>query len=154
MLQLFPQLAVFKLKLKQVVDLPTSSDTWTDTHLYPGGQYFFAVSGSSQLSCPRHVCVYVCLFAWLACQDIWLHLSPMEDYRKWQIKGLSLAAWQRTENYSRSRRCARMCVRANTRRRCLRACANPPRRRLIPPATKPITAVIPPKTCPVFDAHH
>ncbi|TNN65679.1 hypothetical protein EYF80_024083 [Liparis tanakae] len=36
-------------------------------------------------------------------EDIWLHPSPMEDYRKWQIKGRSLAVWQRTENYSRNR---------------------------------------------------
>lgn len=64
----------------------------------------FVVSGGS-LSLVVCACFagYECLFAWLACQDIWLHPCPMEDYRKWQIKGLSLAAWQRTENYSRDR---------------------------------------------------
>ena len=36
----FSQLTVFKLKLQQVVDLQTSSDTWTDTHLHPAEQYF------------------------------------------------------------------------------------------------------------------
>lgn len=109
----------------------------------------FAVSGNSRLSVSMHVCVYVCLFAWLACQDIWLHLSPMEDYRKWQIKGLSLAAWQRTENYSRNRRCVRIRV-SEYVRICLCACAHPPRRRPIPLAMKPITSVIPPKLSRVW----
>jgi len=112
----------------------TSLDSCADTHLCPGGHYF----GNSRLSVSLRVCVYVCLSAWLACQDIWLHPSPMEDYRKWQIKGLSLAAWQRTENYSRNRRCV-----------C--GCLNPPRGRLIPLAIKPITSVIP-QNCAVFDA--
>lgn len=69
-----------------------------------------AMRGFSWISTSVWVCVYVCLFAWLACQDIWLHPSSMKDYRKWQIKGLSLATWQSTENYSTNGRRALMCT--------------------------------------------
>lgn len=57
----------------------------------PGGHYFLQlVAACGYLCLYMFVCMCVC-FAWLACQDIWLHLSPTEDYWKWQIKGLSLA---------------------------------------------------------------
>lgn len=94
-----------------------------------------------------HACVYVCLFAWLACQDIWLHPSPMEDYRKWQIKGLSLAEdW---EIQQEQEVWVDVYVRASEYvRTCLSACVSPSRRRMIPLATKPISSVIPPKTVP------
>lgn len=82
----------------------------------------FAVSGDSRPLVSIHlcVCVCVCLPGWPA-RTFGCTPSPMEDYRKWQIKGLSLAAWQRTENYSRSRRCVWMCacVRANM---CVHVC--------------------------------
>ena len=101
-----------------------------------------------------HACVYVCLFAWLACQDIWLHPSPMEDYRKWQIKGLSLAAWQRTEKYSRNRRCGWMCmcVRVNM---CVSVCVRESSEETADPSSHKANHFCdPPQNRPVFDARH
>lgn len=68
-----------------------------------------------------HVGVYVWLLDLLACQDIWLLPSPIEDYRKWWIKGLILAAWKRTENYSRNRTGVFGCVHV-FKRKCVYVC--------------------------------
>lgn len=125
-------------------------------HIYVLEVIIFALSGHSRLSVSMHVCVYVCLFAWPPCQDIWLHPSPMEDYRKWQIKGLSLAAWQRTENYSRSRRCVCGCVRACEQIYAyMSACVRESSEETADPSCHRTNHFCdPPKNCPVFDARH
>lgn len=73
----------------------------------------FAASG-----CYPCLGAFACVFAlpgW-NCLDIWLHLSPVEDYWKWQIKGLGLAAWQRDWEFAEAKTtggvhgCIHMCV--------------------------------------------
>lgn len=93
------------------------------------------------------LCMFVGRCACLSLAALPRHLAapcPTEGCRKWQIKGLSLAARRRTGYYSSLRRRVCRCLWAHT---CRFVCATviPLGRRSIAPTLQPLISVIPPQ---------